>query len=88
MLKLSTKCIQCLHNSTYFIYMYINCIIHPQPEQRNKLKCEMQETVSMNVNITPLSLVNTQSASPGEASPSHAGRLAAFRYSLTMHIHI
>lgn len=29
----------------------------------------------MIVNITPLSLVNTQSASPGEASPSHAGRV-------------
>lgn len=41
--------------------------------------------VCTSVNITPLRLVNTQSASPGEVSPSHAGRLA-FTYSLTMHI--
>lgn len=58
-----------------FDYLHIDCIIPPQLEQRRKLKYEMQETVSTNVNITPLNLVNTQSASPGEATPSRAGKV-------------
>lgn len=35
----------------------------------------MQEMVCTNVNISPLNLVNTQSASHGEASLFHAGRV-------------
>lgn len=55
------------------IYMQIICIICVQLERRSKLKCKMQEMVYIIVNTTPSNLVNTLSASPGEAIPSHAG---------------
>lgn len=55
------------------ISMQINCIVCVQLEQRSKLKCKMQEMVCITVNITPSNLVNTPSASPGGAIPSHAG---------------
>lgn len=58
-----------------WVWIHTHCFISPQPEQRSKWKWRMQATVCMSVNITLLSLVNTQSASPGEASPFHAGRL-------------
>ena len=65
-----TKCIKCFFD---FIRNHIACIIHPQLEPRSKWKCVMPGMAYTNVNISPLSLVNTPSASPGEASPSHAG---------------
>lgn len=55
----------------------LNLCVHPQLERRSKWKCETPGTGCTSASITHWLPVNTQWASPGEASQSRAGRIPA-----------